>query len=152
MTQNVDGLHSEAGSRSVTEIHGSLRRARCHDCYRAHPITLLRKPVKTLLELPRCTCGGLIRPGVVLFGEMLPQEALDEATEAMETCDGLLVVGSSLQVYPAAGLPRIVLARGKPLWIVNLDQTPYDDAADTVIQGKAGDVLPQVAAMLSLAG
>lgn len=144
VTQNVDGLHSEAGSRRVTEIHGSLRRARCHDCDREHPITLLQKPINSLSELPRCVCGGLIRPGVVLFGEMLPKKALEEAIEAVETCDGLLVVGSSLQVHPAASLPKVVLDRGKPLWIVNLDPTPYDAAADIVIREKAGNVLPRV--------
>lgn len=148
VTQNVDGLHSEAGSRRVSEIHGSLRRARCHDCGRAHPIALLQKPVESLSKLPRCDCGGLVRPGVVLFGEMLPQAALEEAIEAVQSCDGLLVVGSSLQVYPAAGLPGIALDRGRPLWIVNLDPTPYDDAAEVVIRRKAGEVLPKVAAKL----
>lgn len=79
---------------------------------------------------------------------MLPQAALEEAIEAVQSCDGLLVVGSSLQVYPAAGLPGIALDRGRPLWIVNLDPTPYDDAAEVVIRRKAGEVLPKVAAKL----
>jgi len=147
VTQNVDGFHTEAGSRRVAEIHGSLRQARCHECHRVYPVALLEKPIKALSELPRCRCGGLIRPGVVLFGEMLPQKALDDAIEAMETCEGILVIGSSLQVHPAAGLPRIVLGRGKPLWIVNLDPTHYDAVADIVVRAKAGEVLPQVAAI-----
>lgn len=148
VTQNVDGFHTEAGSRKVAEIHGTLRQARCHDCAQLYPITLLEKPTEDLASLPRCTCGGLIRPGVVLFGEMLPQDALNRAIEAMEMCDGLLIVGSSLQVHPAASLPQIVLERKKPLWIINLDSTPYDEVADVVIRAKAGEVLPKVVANL----
>lgn len=148
VTQNVDGLHSLAGSREVAEIHGTLRQARCHDCARVYPVSWLEKPVEDLALLPRCTCGGLIRPGVVLFGEMLPQEALNRAVEAMERCDGLLIVGSSLQVHPAASLPQMVFERNKPLWIVNLDPTPYDGVADIVVRAKAGKVLPKVAANL----
>lgn len=148
VTQNVDGFHTEAGSRSVTEIHGSLRQAGCHDCGREHPVALLQKPIHNLAELPRCTCGGLIRPGVVLFGEMLPQKALSQAIEAIELCDGLLIIGSSLQVHPAAALPQRVLERNQPVWIVNLAPTPYDDAADIVIREKSGEVLPKVVANL----
>jgi len=147
-TQNVDGFHTAAGSRAVVELHGTLRRARCHECGREHPVALLRKPVDEHWNPPRCSCGGLIRPGVVLFGETLPQEALEEAARAVEVSGGLLVVGSSLQVYPAAGLPRIALDCGKPLWILNLAPTPYDSAAELVIRRKAGDVLPKVASVL----
>lgn len=148
VTQNVDGFHTEAGSQKVTEIHGTLRQARCHDCARVHPISLLQEPIQELAALPRCTCGGLIRPGVVLFGEMLPHEALNKAIEAMERCDGLLIIGSSLQVQPAAALPQMVLERKKPLWIVNLAPTPYDDVADIVIRDRAGEVLPKVVSNL----
>ena len=141
VTQNVDGLHIAAGSRNVAEIHGSLRRARCHRCGRAHAPEVLRQPIPDFDSLPRCACGGLIRPDVVLFGEMLPQRAFARAVEAVETCNALLVVGSSLQVYPAASLPRIALERGARLWIINLEPTPYDDDADIVVRGKAAEVL-----------
>lgn len=152
VTQNVDGFHTEAGSQCVTEIHGTLRKARCHECGRVYPNTLLKRPVADLAAAPRCQCGGAIRPGVVLFGEMLPYEALNRAIEAMDVCDGLLIIGSSLQVHPAAALPQRVLERRRPLWIVNLTPTPYDDVAEIVIHAKAGDVLPQVVAGLTHAG
>lgn len=148
VTQNVDGFHTEAGSRNVAEIHGTLRQARCHECARIYPNDVLKRPVTDLSYIPRCTCGGALRPGVVLFGEMLPEAALDKAVEAMETCDGLLIIGSSLQVHPAASLPQIVLARNKPIWIINLTSTPYDGDAAIVLREKAGDVLPQVVAKL----
>lgn len=144
VTQNVDGLHSEAGSRNVYEIHGSLRKARCHTCGRPHPVEVLKKPVSELSGLPRCQCGGLVRPGVVLFGEMLPEEALSRAIAAVESCDALLVIGTSLQVYPAASLPRLALDRGARLWIINLTPTPYDAMADIVVASKAAELLAQV--------
>lgn len=144
ITQNVDGLHSEAGSRNVVEIHGSLRKAHCHDCGRLHSAEVLKKPVASLAELPRCDCGGLIRPGVVLFGEALPEAALSQAISAVEKCDGLLVIGTSLQVYPAASLPQLALSHGARLWIINLAPTPYDGYADLVVTGKAAEILSRV--------
>lgn len=144
VTQNVDGLHTEAGCREVVEIHGTLRQARCHRCDRLHPIDVLQQPIQDTSQIPRCACGGPIRPGVVLFGEMLPQMALRRAVEAMEQCDGLLIIGSSLQVHPAAALPQMVLHRNKPIWIINLDPTPYDNEAEVVLPMKAGEVLPDV--------
>lgn len=145
VTQNVDGLHTDAGSRNVLEIHGSLRKARCHRCGRPHPVETLKKPVQDLTGLPRCACGGLIRPGVVLFGEALPEEALSRAMRAVEECDALLVIGSSLQVYPAASLPQLARRRGARLWIVNLTPTPYDASAELVVRGKAAELLAQAA-------
>lgn len=141
VTQNVDGLHTAAGSQKVAEIHGSLRRARCHTCGRAYSPDILRRPVKHFDDLPRCACGGLIRPDIVLFGELLPQEALDRAVAAVESCDALLVVGSSLQVYPAASLPQLALDRGARLWILNLTDTPYDGDAEIVVRSKAAALL-----------
>ena len=149
-TQNVDGLHQRAGATDVAELHGSLREARCHRCWRRYPASALDVPVRTLQDLPRCsTCGGVLRPGVVLFGELLPQEAYLRALQAAETCDAMLVVGSSLEVYPAAGLPEVVLRRGGRLLILNLAQTPLDSAASVVVRERAGQVLPRVARWLS---
>ena len=144
VTQNVDGLHTAAGSHNVAEIHGSLRKARCHDCGRSHPAEILKRPVASLAELPRCPCGGLVRPGVVLFGEALPEEALSAAIAAVEECDALLVIGTSLQVYPAASLPQLALDRGARLWIINLAPTPYDASANLVVRGKAAEVLSRL--------
>lgn len=144
VTQNVDGLHSAAGSRKVTEIHGTLREARCHDCEKVYSADVLKKPVSSLEDVPRCDCGGMIRPGVVLFGEALPEKALRQATEAVEHCDALLVIGTSLQVYPAASLPQIALDHGARLWIINLAPTSYDASADLVIQEKAAEVLSRI--------
>lgn len=141
VTQNVDGLHTAAGSRNVAEIHGSLRRARCHDCGRHYAADVLKRPVAHLDDLPRCACGGPIRPDVVLFGEVLPEEPLNRAVRAMESCDALLVIGSSLQVYPAASLPQLALDNGARLWIINLTPTPYDNSAEIVVRQKASEVL-----------
>lgn len=144
VTQNVDGLHSAAGSRNVAEIHGSLRQARCYDCRRIHATDVLKKPITDLDSLPRCPCGGLIRPGVVLFGEPLPEQALNQAIAAVESCEALLVIGTSLQVYPAASLPQIALDHGARLWIINLAPTPYDTVADLVVRKKASEVLSRI--------
>lgn len=144
VTQNVDGLHSEAGSRNVLEIHGSLRKAHCHRCGREHPVERLKKPVQSLDDLPRCPCGGPIRPSVVLFGEPLPPDTLSRARDAIESCEALLVIGTSLSVYPSASLPQFALARGARLWILNLTPTPYDASADLVVRGKAAEVLSRL--------
>lgn len=141
VTQNVDGLHQAAGSQKVAELHGSLRRARCHQCGRKHSPDVLKRPVADFDALPRCACGGLIRPDIVLFGELLPQRAFNQAIEAVENCDALLVVGSSLQVYPAASLPQLALDSGARLWIINLTPTPYDSAAEIVVRSKAAELL-----------
>ncbi|MBO2521466.1 MAG: NAD-dependent protein deacylase [Firmicutes bacterium] len=145
VTQNVDGLHTAAGSRRVLEIHGSLRKAHCHTCGRPHSPELLKRPVTSLSGIPRCPCGGPVRPGIVLFGELLPQEALAAAVEAVQECDALLVVGTSLAVYPAASLPQLARDRGARLWILNLEPTPYDAVADLVVRGKAAEVLGKLA-------
>lgn len=144
VTQNVDGLHTAAGSRNVAELHGSLRETRCHDCGRPHPVEVLKKPVNDIASLPRCRCGGLIRPAIVLFGELLPEKALYQAKTALENCEALLVIGTSLQVYPAASLPQIALEQGARLWILNLTPTPYDGVAEIVVRSKAAEVLARL--------
>lgn len=146
ITQNVDGLHQKAGAPDVIELHGTLGMARCHRCGRPHPPEILERPVTTEADIPRCQhCGGAIRPGVVLFGEPLPADAFERALEAARTCAAMLVVGSSLEVFPAADLPRVALERGAALFILNLAPTPYDDRAAAVVRGHAGQVLPDIA-------
>ena len=148
-TQNVDGLHQKAGATDVAELHGSLAWARCHRCSRRFDVAVLDRPVRRPEDIPRCPlCGGIIRPAVVLFGELLPEEAYARALQAAQACDAMLVVGSSLEVYPAAGLPEVALRHGARLFIVNLSETVYDGAASVVVHARAGEVLPCLARAL----
>ncbi len=136
VTQNVDRLHAAAGSRNVVEVHGSIGRAVCLACGHAE------ESVRDLLPLPRCVdCGAILKPGVVMFGEMLPVDAIDRATALARNAGLLLVVGTSLEVWPVAGLPDETLTHGGKLAIVNRDPTPYDDRADLVIHAPAGETL-----------
>lgn len=152
ITQNVDGLHQQAGSRDVVEVHGNLREARCAGCGRLSPIAQMAAALDSG-GLPRCgRCGELLRPNVVLFEELLPQDAYARAEAACRTCEALLVVGSSLEVYPVASLPDVAVRHGARLLIVNREPTPYDAEADVVLQGSAGTVLPQVLAAVEAAG
>jgi NAD-dependent deacetylase len=136
ITQNVDRLHAAAGSREVIEVHGSIATAVCLGCGRPE------ERVRELLPLPRCAdCDAVLKPGVVMFGELLPSEAIDRATALAQNAELLLVVGTSLEVWPVAALPDETLAHGGRLAIVNRDPTPYDARADLVIHDSAGEVL-----------
>ncbi len=140
-TQNIDGLHEAAGSRDVLELHGNLWRARCATCgVRAG----LRRGSETGTDRPPvCTdCGGLMRPDVVLFGEMLPAGVFERAAEKAAQAELCFVVGTSALVYPAAGLPEIARAAGAYVVEVNPELTPLSDLCHEVIQGRAGAVLP----------
>lgn len=147
ITQNIDGLHQEAGSSNVIELHGSLREAACIDCRRPHDIGAIK-----LDQVRRCDCGGLLKPNVVLFGEQLPPDAFELATGEATRCDLMIVVGSSLEVSPANMLPAMVKARGMKLVIVNLGETGFDTRADLVIRKKAGEVLTAAAEALKRGG
>jgi NAD-dependent deacetylase len=145
VTQNVDRLHQAAGSRRVIEVHGSIRTASCLGC--GHQEDFER--VVELLPVPRCArCGEALKPDVVMFGELLPAGAMEEASELVLAARLLLVVGSSLEVYPVAGLPEDGLEAGARLAIVNRGPTPYDRRADLKIDGSAGDVLAATLAAL----
>jgi len=156
ITQNVDGLHQQAGSQNVVEVHGNLREARCgpHGTMAVGSCGVVVPIAEMALQLdagarPRCRCcGGLLRPNVVLFGELLPRDAYDRAEDACSRCEVLLIVGSSLEVHPVAGLPRLAAERGARLVIVNRDPTPCDRIADVVLRGAAGLVLPAVVAVV----
>lgn len=142
VTQNVDGLHQRAGSRDVVEVHGSIASATCPACGRREP----RESVVELLPLPCCArCGAVLKPDVVMFGELLPSAALERATSLARTAALLLVVGSSLRVWPIAGLPEETLAAGGRLAIVNREPTPYDGRAGLVLHTAAGPVLAEAA-------
>ena len=140
VTQNVDGLHQRAGSRDVVEVHGSIRGAVCLRCDASVPF----ERVQELLPLRRCECGEILKPGVVMFGELLPVAAYERAAELARTAGLLLVVGSSLEVYPVAGLPLETVAAGGALAIVNRDPTPFDDDAEVRLAGSAGALLREV--------
>lgn len=137
-TQNVDGLHQAAGSRVVHELHGRFLPMRCHACGAEAEVEDFRA------ERPCAACGGRLRPGVVLFGEMLPMEALSAAERAARGCDAMLVLGSSLHVMPAAGIPLAAAEAGAKVLLVNRDPTPLDDLADAISREPIGAVLGAV--------
>jgi NAD-dependent deacetylase len=140
VTQNVDGLHQRAGSTGVVEVHGSIWAVRCIRCdFEAEDA---RVPMPELP--PRCTCGGLLRPGVVWFGEGLHPRVWDNAVKAVSSCDVLLVVGTSAVVYPAASLAPLAKQSGAKVIEVNPDETPLSSAVYYSIRGAAGEVLPQL--------
>lgn len=140
LTQNIDGLHQAAGSQRVLELHGRLSRVRCTAC----PY-LADRPGEALAELPRCPrCEELLRPDVVWFHEMLPAGVWHEACEQTESCDCFLVIGTSAQVYPAAGLIRTARGNRASVLEFNLERTPASALADVSLLGPSGDLLPQV--------
>ena len=138
-TQNVDGLHAEAGSRGVLELHGNLRRARCLDCGGVEE--LRGKPAD--VRPPACaSCGGMMRPDVVLFGEMLPEGVWAEAAGRAACSDVCFVVGTSAIIYPAAALPAAAKRAGAFLVEVNPEETPLSEICDVTLRGAAGELLP----------
>ncbi len=140
ITQNIDGLHQAAGSRNVLEIHGNLRTSSCVMCRAVFPFELVEKSASEGQIPPKCPkCGGTVRPDVVFFGDDMTPD-FGRAVEECSRADFMLVVGSSLQVAPAAYLPGIV----PRIAIINLEETPYDESAMVVIHGKAGTVLPEL--------
>lgn len=146
VTQNVDNLHERAGSQQVYHIHGRITRFRCNRCAEEHPLALSAHQAATP---PLCgTCGNLVRPDVVWFGENLPARVLDAAWRAAERCDVMLVVGTSGVVYPAAQLPLVAQQQGAMLIDINPTCTPISEVADLFIQGRGGAVLPQLVAAL----
>ena len=141
VTQNVDGLHQRAGSSGVLEYHGNILRDRCT----VEQMVAERSEDSRRSGLPRCAaCGGLLRPDVVWFGEMIPRRALIEADEAAAGCDAFLSIGTSSLVYPAAGLAEAALRRGVPVIEVNPNPTDLSPRADAMLQGPAGRILPEL--------
>ena len=144
ITQNIDLLHERAGSRDVVEVHGSIRTSSCLRCGERVPfLEVVRR-----LPVPRCSCGAVLKPDVVMFGELLPASAIERAGALAREAALMLVVGSSLEVYPVAGLPADTLEAGGKLAIVNRDPTPYDEEAELVVRGSSGATLAAVAAAL----
>ncbi|NLC73009.1 MAG: NAD-dependent protein deacylase [Ruminococcaceae bacterium] len=138
ITQNIDGLHQAAGSRNVIELHGSILRAYCTRCRKPFPADAMNN-AKTV---PHCDCGGIIRPDIVLYEEPLNSAVMSEAIKLISEADVLIVGGTSLGVYPAAGLLNYY--NGNKLALVNLSKTPYDNYANLVINEKIGEVFSKI--------
>ena len=137
VTQNVDSLHQRAGSRGVIELHGNIMRTVCADCRQER-----EDPGEGEGDPSRCSCGGLLRPDVVWFGEMLPADALEQAGRAARACDLFLCVGTSSLVYPAAALPYEALTGGADVAEVNPAETPLSGRVRWTLRGPSGEVVP----------
>ena len=135
VTQNIDGLHNDAGSKNVFELHGSIRRNHCMKCGKFFTLNY----IKSSEGVPRCECGGVIKPDVVLYEEGLDDKTVDEAVAAIQKADVLIVGGTSLTVYPAAGFLRYY--KGNHLVLINKTRTPIDDKAELALYGNIGNIL-----------
>lgn len=149
VTQNVDFLHSRAGNTKVLEIHGTTQTSHCLSCNKEFYYTEVEEFLDQGQLPPRCPqCNGLIKTNTVLFGEQLPYNVLEQSREEIMAADLLIVIGSSLTVYPAAALPSIAVQSGARLLIVNKEFTPMDSYADVAIRGMAGEILSKILTVL----
>jgi NAD-dependent deacetylase len=147
VTQNIDGLHAAAGSADPIEVHGSVATASCLACGASYVLHDVRTRAEADVEaIPRCDCGEPLKPDVVLFGELLPEAAIERAYELAARADLLLCVGSSLEVWPVAELPQVTLDNGGAIAIVTIGPTPYDHRAAVKL---SGDVVTELEAVLS---
>jgi NAD-dependent deacetylase len=140
VTQNMDGLHERAGSQNVVKLHGDIWLLRCTKCGwedRNEQVPMDPLP-------PQCRCGGILRPGIVWFGEMLPIDQWERALDAARRADVFLAIGTSAVVYPAAGLMRVARQSGARVAIVNPDPTPADELAEWILRGPAGEILARI--------
>ena len=138
VTQNIDGLHQAAGSKNVLELHGSVHRNYCMKCRKLYTAQYILNSS----GIPRCSCGGIIKPDVVLYEEQLDSGTVNKAIAAISHSDTMIIAGTSLTVYPAAGMVRYF--RGKNLILINRDSTPMDSSADLVIHDPVGKVLKDI--------
>ena len=138
VTQNIDGLHQKAGSKRVFELHGSVLRNYCTRCHKFYPAEFIRDSG----GVPKCDCGGTVKPDVVLYEESLDQDTIEKAVSAIYDADLLIVAGTSLTVYPAAGLIRYY--QGNRLVLINRDATAYDDQADLVFHESLGNIFSKL--------
>jgi NAD-dependent deacetylase len=147
ITQNIDGLHAAAGTRDPIEVHGSIAAASCLICRASIPLAATRARLAADPDgIPRCDCGLPLKPDVVLFGELLPERAMERAQQLADGAGLMLAIGSSLEVYPVAGLPADTLARGGKLAIVTMGSTPYDREAAVKL---SGDVVAELEAVVA---
>ncbi len=138
ITQNIDGLHQAAGSKTVYELHGSVLRNYCMKCHKFHSAEF----IKQSSGVPYCECGGIIKPDVVLYEEGLDDKTVSGALNAIQNADTMIIAGTSLTVYPAAGFVRYF--SGKNLILINRDTTPLDNSADMVFHEKVGELLSKI--------
>lgn len=138
VTQNIDGLHQKAGSKRVYELHGSVLRNYCCLCHKFYPAEF----VKNCEDIPRCDCGGIVKPDVVLYEEALNPKTMEDSIDAIGNADLLIVAGTSLTVYPAAGLVNYY--KGNRLVLINRDITPYDRYANLVFHESIGEIFSQL--------
>ena len=138
ITQNIDGLHQKSGSKNVYELHGSVHRNYCMKCRKSYDAEFMLNST----NIPKCTCGGIIKPDVVLYEESLNNNTVTGAINAISNCDTLIIAGTSLTVYPAASFVRYF--KGKNLVLINRDPTPMDSSCDLVIHDKVGEVLSKI--------
>lgn len=151
ITQNVDNLHQKAGNSpdKVHELHGNMKWLKCLDCFERYPLEDLLARFRETEEVPGCgRCQGILKPDVIFFGESLPTQTLKDATSAASNCDLLIVIGSSLVVYPAAYIPLYAKGGGAKLVIINKAETSYDANADVVIHSGAGAVMDRIVTVM----
>ena len=144
-TQNIDGLHQKADSQTVHELHGHLRDLTCMRCLQIEPAASVLPAFMADHRVPHHHCGGVLKPNVIFFGELLPEQAYAASVAALRQADLVMIVGSSMEVAPASELPQAALERGARLIIVNLSATPWDASADVVVRADAAEALPVIA-------
>jgi len=143
ITQNIDMLHQRAGSKTVFELHGSIKNSHCQSCGKYYDYKIMRTKVFEE-KVPRCECGGIIKPDIVFFGESLPEKEINGAYNATIQTDLFITMGTSLLVYPAASLPQIAKENGASLIIINREPTPLDKIADIAIHDELNVIIKQL--------
>ncbi|MHA1555623.1 MAG: SIR2 family NAD-dependent protein deacylase [Candidatus Heimdallarchaeota archaeon] len=143
ITQNVDSLHQKAGSKNVIEVHGNLARIKCIACGKSQQLNETPKVVP-----PMCPCGGMMRPDVILYNETLPEDEITKAFDIANRANLVLIVGTSAEVYPAAGLPMISKRKGAKIIVFNYEETEHVNITDSFIEGKSEESLPMFVEML----
>lgn len=152
ITQNIDMLHTRAGNTVVHELHGHMREATCIHCFTKYDASPIIEDVIATGKVPHCSkCNGVIKPDVILFGEQLPYKQVQYAKDAARRCDLMLVLGSSLEVFPASDLPVLAHRNNAKIIIINLQPTPLDKVADLLIHEDVAQVLPAIMTQLEIA-
>jgi len=145
LTQNIDGLHQKAHTKNIVELHGTVNESICMNCRKIYPITTMINQFIKERTTPYCeACNGLLKPNTTFFGEPLESKVLDAANKMIANCDLLIILGSSLLVYPVAFYPYKALETGAKIGIINIQETDMDDSADVVIHKKIGEILPKI--------
>ena len=142
ITQNIDNLHQKAGSQNVYELHGHLREVTCLQCYQVQDSARILEKFVRDAKVPKHHCGGVLKPNVIFFGELLPEQAYAASVAALQQADVVMIVGSSMEVAPASELPQVALERGARLIIVNYSATPWDARADVIVRADVAAALP----------